>query len=43
MRNLQQILNHVGKQSKMTELVKNTANPGMRMAVYRKIHELRGR
>ena len=43
MRNLQRILNHVEKQSKMTEVVKNTTNPGMRTVVHRKIHKLRGR
>ena len=32
----QKILNHVEKQSTMTEVVKNTTNPGMRMAVYLK-------
>ena len=33
---------HVEKQSKMMEVVKSTTNPGMRMAVYWKIHELIG-
>ena len=37
------ILNHVEKQSITKEVVKNTTNPGMRMAVYRKIFKLRGR
>ena len=37
------ILNHVEKQSTMTELVKNITNPGMHKAVCRKIHKLWGR